>query len=89
LLQPTFQNYAVAVHWYNQGSFTGMSTEDAFALWFDLTTSWDAPIFVGEFGVEPKPPAYGEEPVRPSPVSEVQLPVSEVQLPGQREGESR
>jgi hypothetical protein len=64
LVQPTYDNYALAVHWYNQGSFTGMKTEEAFKLWFDMTETWNAPIFVGEFGVEPKAPAYGEAPVR-------------------------
>lgn len=41
-----------------------MSTEESFQNWFDLTESWNCPIFVGEFGVEPKPPANNEEPVR-------------------------
>eukprot|EP00884_Botryococcus_braunii_P014499 jgi/Botrbrau1/2304/Bobra.101_2s0125.1 len=57
--KPTFSNYAIGVHWYPQGSMTGVSTEDAFNMWFSLVYPWGAPIFVGEFGAEPKCPEPG------------------------------
>lgn len=57
--KPNFTNYAIGVHWYPQDSLTGISTETALGMWFDLVYPWGAPIFIGEFGAQPTCPDSG------------------------------
>eukprot|EP00884_Botryococcus_braunii_P014543 jgi/Botrbrau1/2308/Bobra.101_2s0129.1 len=54
MAEPTFGNYAVAVHWYPQTGIPGSATTaQQFGMWFKVVNPWGAPLFVGEFGFEP------------------------------------
>lgn len=64
LAQPTFDNAAYSPHFYDAsvllfGAWSGFAPTDAFALMSGTATSWDVPLFLGEFG-SPGPTLNGD-----------------------------